>query len=153
MIAAVLLLVCLSLPLATCTHYESADGKRLAVADKTALPAGAHEVTEYHYALEDVEPYSIDGLTVWAVFAGPLAFAVAIGLIRRRRLLVAARLLELPVLAWSCVGVYVVVGMAGEKIYYGGYLAFATVGICALAALTIDFLLLRVWWRERRRTA
>jgi hypothetical protein len=148
LIAAVLLIASLSLPVSKCTYYADADGKWVSGEIAQQNPAAVHEVTEYQFALERSKPASDRWLTL-ACFVLPLAMVLAQQFVRHRAALLMLRYLEPLALAYSALGL---IDLTLFGVASGGYLAAASLTIYLIAMLAIDAILVRTWWRERRRT-
>lgn len=148
LIAAVLLIGSLCLPVSRCTYQADANGRWVSEESAQQNPAAVHEVVEYQYALSNAKPAPERWLTL-AYFVLPLAMVAVLSIVRQRRWLVALRSVEVAGVGFSCWGLFSL-ALFGE-FASGGYLAAASLAIYLLAMLTIDVILLRDWWHDRKQ--
>ncbi len=145
MLGALLLLVSLMLPMATCTSYENEEGRQVSVDDIENLPEGVHKVVQSEYALEGFDPLNgEDWLTVLA-FVWPVLTIAALWWKPRGRVAIAVRVLELLFLTGSYLFIDFISSFFVDDRAIGAYLAFLALGLYALGAIWSDVLLYRSW--------
>ncbi len=147
LVGAGLVLVSLALPVASCSHFEDAHGRRVRVQGEA--PAGVRSVVDYSYPLEGFDAADPSDWLVVLAYTWP---ALALACLRRwprggRALTV--RLLELPLVAGSLALVDLLATLFVERRAVGFYVAAAGLLAYAAGALWADGRLLR----ERRRAA
>jgi len=150
LLGALLLLVSIAFPMATCSHYEDAEGKRVEVAEGETPPEDVKETISYQYAFEDFHPNDPGEWVKVFAFAWPLLATMI--LLRRKRGPVAlgVRGLEPLLLAGSIYMVHFISTFLAESRAIGAYLAFLALGIYAIATIWADVTLYREW--KARRT-
>jgi hypothetical protein len=150
MFGAMLLLVSVTLPMATCTRYEDAEGMRIEVDDVENLPEGVHKVVQSEYALENFDP--LDGgewLKVLA-FLWPVLTLAPLWWKPRGPVAVAVRVLELLLVAGSFFLIDFISSFLVDRRAIGAYLAFLALGLYGVGAIWSDVSLYRSWKTGRR---
>lgn len=149
LIGAALLLASLAFPMATCSHYEDAEGRRVDVAPGATPPEGVKEVVSRTYALEDFDLRDPGDWVTTLAFAWPV---LAIAILKRRErgaAALAVRVLEPALIAGSIYVVDFISTFLADGRAIGAYLAFLALGIYAAATAWVDVAMYREW-RERR---
>jgi hypothetical protein len=149
LLGALLLLVSLAFPMSTCSHYEDAEGRRVRVAEGEAPPEGVRKVISEEYALEDFHPDDPgDWLRIFA-FAWPLLAFGALRLRRRGRVALAIRIAEPLLIGGSILAVDFISTFLADSRATGAYLAFAALGLYAIATVWEDLIVYREWKAPR----
>lgn len=150
LLGALLLLVSIAFPMATCSHYEDAEGRRVEVAEGETPPEGVKEVISSEYAFEDFEPGDPGEWVKVFAFSWPLLATVILLRGKRGRVVLGVRVLEPLLLAGSIYMVHFISTFLVERRAMGAYLAFLALGIYAVATIWADVALYREW--KARRT-
>jgi hypothetical protein len=140
LLGALLLLVSLAFPMSTCSHYEDAEGRRVRVAEGEAPPEGVRKVISEEYALEDFHPDDPGDWVRAVAFAWPLLAFGALRLRRRGRVALAIRIAEPLLIGGS---------FLADSRATGAYLAFAALGLYAIATVWEDLIVYREWKAPR----
>jgi len=144
-LAALLLLVSLAFPMATCSHYEDAQGTRIAVAEGETPPEGARLVTSRTYAFEDFDPSDPGEWVKALAFLWPVLALVILQRRQRGRVALGVRILEPALIGLSLYVVDFVSTFFADRRAIGAYIAFLALGIYAIGALWVDAAVYREW--------
>jgi hypothetical protein len=148
-VGAILLLASLALPMASCRHYEDAQGLWVDTAKGQPPPAGAREVVVYQYAWSGLKQEDPSLLPLLAFVWPP----VLIGLLlrwRSGRAAVLLRVLEILLLAFSFWTVNLLATLFVDRMESGAYLAFVALGLYTLGAAWEDASAFRRWRQARQ---
>jgi hypothetical protein len=148
LLGAMLLLVSLALPMSTCSHYEDAQGTRIAVAQGETPPEGARQVTSRTYAFEDFHPTDPGNWVKALAFLWPVLALVILQQRKRGRIALGIRILEPALIGLSLYVIDFVSTFFADRRAIGAYLAFLAIGIYAVGSLWADVVVYREW-KER----
>jgi hypothetical protein len=147
-IGAALVLLCLALPLGTCSYHVDAAGQPIGVENPNQLPEGVELVRQWSFALEGFPTDTLAWLGLLAL-CWPAVAAVLLTWRPRGRFALAVRVLELPLMAFSIALVdFFSTFFVSRAI--GAYVAFVGAGIYCLGAVTEDYRASRDWLRQKR---
>jgi len=72
--AALVLAVCVVLPISTCTRYVDARGEAVTVEPDAPIPAGVREIVDHQVPIEQLVSNPLGGCLILVAFLWPLAF-------------------------------------------------------------------------------
>ena len=152
LVGAILLLVSLALPMASCTRFEDEEGNRVEVVDGDPHPEGIKEVVTYNYALENFDPTEISSWAVLLTFVWPIIIVGILFWLKRGRIVVVLRILEPLLVIGSFYMVYWISSFLVTRREWGAYLAFLALGVYGIGFLWEDLILYRGWRQAQRGT-
>ena len=147
-IGAALVLLCLALPLGTCSYHVDAAGQPVGVENPSQLPEGIELVRQWSFALEGFPTDTLAWLGLLAL-SWPTLAAAFLSWKPTGRFALAVRVFELPLLAFSIALVNFVSTFFVSRAV-GAYVAFVGAGIYCLGAVTEDYRVSRDWLRLKR---
>lgn len=146
---ALLLLASLAFPMSTCSHYEDAEGRRVRIAEGEAPPEGVREVITEEYAFEEFHPDDPGDWVRALAFAWPLLAWLTLRVRRRGRVALTVRILEPLLIGGSIYAVEFISTFLADSRAAGAYLAFAALGLYAIATVWEDLVTYRAWKTTR----
>lgn len=145
-LGAVLLLVSLCLPMASCTYYADSQGFPIVVDRPESKPGGVREVdVGPWYAMEDLKPAEPMFWMVLASFAWPLLWVALLSWRGKGRIAILLRVIEPILLAYSASMVEFISTFLVTQREIGAYVAFVGLGTYGIGIVLTDLALFRLW--------
>ncbi len=151
LLGALVLLASITLPMATCTHYENSKGERINLVTSEGIPEDAKKVVDSKYVFEKFKPLSPESWIILLAFIWPVLVLIALQWKQRGRVALVIRGFEPLLLAGSFFVVDFISTFWGDSRAIGAYLAFTALVFYAIGTLWCD-IILYISWKNQRHT-